>query len=107
MIVKSSFIQQLHLDSKNQLLNSKSSLMVHQLFQALDCNENKKLDDIQFESFMNVTTDLKSSEIFKIFDLLDLDGSGCVEFDQVRWKYVINGARFYLVLSLDLYFDGH
>jgi Ca2+-binding EF-hand superfamily protein len=84
MIVKSSFIQQLHLDSKNQLLNSKSSLMVHQLFQALDCNENKKLDDVQFESFMNVTTDLKSSEIFKIFDLLDLDGSGCVEFDQVR-----------------------
>ena len=83
MIVKSGFIKGLHLDSKHELLNARSSLMVLELFKALDWNSCKKLDDIQFQSFMNVSTDLKTSEIYKIFDLLDLDGSGSVEFDEV------------------------
>ena len=83
MIVKSGFINGLHLDSKYELLNARSSLMVHELFKALDWNQSKKLDDIQFQSFMNISTDLNNSEIYKIFDLLDLDGSGSVEFDEV------------------------
>lgn len=88
MIVKSSFIKGLHLDSKHELLNARSSLMVLELFKALDWNSCKKLDDIQFQSFMNVSTDLKNSEIYKIFDLLDLDGSGSVEFDEVGFPLV-------------------
>lgn len=83
MIVKSSFIKELHLDTKHELLNARSSLMVHELFKALDWNSSKQLDDIQFLSFMNVSTDLTNIEIYKIFDLLDLDGRGSVVFDEV------------------------
>ena len=46
-------------------------------------NNSGSLDDIQFESIMEYATDLKTHQIYKIFDLLDLDGSGSVEFDEV------------------------
>jgi Ca2+-binding EF-hand superfamily protein len=41
------------------------------------------MDDIQFECLLLEATDLRKNEIYKIFDLFDLDGSGSVEFDEV------------------------
>jgi Ca2+-binding EF-hand superfamily protein len=73
-----------------ELLNVRSTLLVVEMFQALDWSKTGGLDDIQFYSLMSYATDLKSHEIYKIFDLLDLDGSGSVEFDEVRRDLIMS-----------------
>ncbi|KAI8894719.1 hypothetical protein BC833DRAFT_660680 [Globomyces pollinis-pini] len=82
MIVKWDFIKNLHLDSKYELLNARSTKLCLEMFKSLDWNESGKLDDIQFQCILNHATDLSVSQIYKIFDILDLDGSGSVEFDE-------------------------
>jgi Ca2+-binding EF-hand superfamily protein len=64
------------------LLNVRSTLLVYEMFKLLT-NNTGSLDDIQFESIMEHATDLDTNQIYKIFDLLDLDGSASVEFDEV------------------------
>ncbi|KAJ3096096.1 EF-hand calcium-binding domain-containing protein 9 [Phlyctochytrium planicorne] len=48
----------------------------------LDWRGTGSLDDIQFNSFMLASTDLKEVQIYKVFDIFDLDRSGSVEFDE-------------------------
>lgn len=45
--------------------------------------------DIQFSIFMEYATDLTTSEIYRVFDMLDVDGSGNIDFNE-----------FYLLLSI-------
>ena len=40
------------------------------------------LDDLQFLAFMRLHTDLSDKEIYNVFDMFDVDGSGSLEFDE-------------------------
>ncbi|KAL2917630.1 EF-hand calcium-binding domain-containing protein 9 [Polyrhizophydium stewartii] len=82
MIVKWDFVKRLHLDPKYGLLNARTVNMLLELFKMLDWRGSGSLDDVQFQCIMTHATDLKESQIYKIFDLFDLDGSGSVEFDE-------------------------
>ncbi|KAJ3264209.1 EF-hand calcium-binding domain-containing protein 9 [Chytriomyces hyalinus] len=89
MRVKSSFLKRLHLDSTWGLLTARSALICLEVFQLLDWRGAGSLDDIQFLSFMTHATDLKEKQVYKVFDIFDLDRSGSVEFDE-----------FYLLVSI-------
>ncbi|KAJ3408308.1 EF-hand calcium-binding domain-containing protein 9 [Chytriomyces hyalinus] len=82
MRVKSSFLKRLHLDSTWGLLTARSALICLEVFQLLDWRGAGSLDDIQFLSFMTHATDLKEKQVYKVFDIFDLDRSGSVEFDE-------------------------
>eukprot|EP00842_Homolaphlyctis_polyrhiza_P003502 jgi/Hompol1/4152/HPOL_006949-RA len=82
MIVKWELVKRLHLDPKYGLLNARSVNMLVELFKMLDWRGTGGLDDVQFQCILSHATDLKESQIYKIFDLFDLDGSGSVEFDE-------------------------
>ncbi len=38
--------------------------------------------DIQFLSFMQVVTDLTTRKVYQVFDVLDVDQSGMIDFDE-------------------------
>ena len=38
--------------------------------------------DIQFDVFMSNATDLSHDQIYKVFDMLDVDRSGLIDFDE-------------------------
>ena len=42
----------------------------------------RRLSDIQFFVFMQHVTDLNSYNIYRVFDMLDVDGSGEIDFDE-------------------------
>ncbi|KAI8833215.1 hypothetical protein BC829DRAFT_408035 [Chytridium lagenaria] len=72
-----------------RLLTARSALLCWEIFKMLDWRGNGSLDDIQFNAFMLASTDLKEAQIYKVFDIFDLDRSGSVEFDE-----------FYLLLCI-------
>ncbi|KAJ3212600.1 EF-hand calcium-binding domain-containing protein 9 [Dinochytrium kinnereticum] len=92
MKVKWSFIKRLHLDPtygelSNGMIKELISLQLQaflcwEIFKMLDWRGTGSLDDIQFNSFMLMSTDLKEVQIYKVFDIFDLDRSGSVEFDE-------------------------
>jgi len=57
--------------------------VVYELFKLIDFRGTGALDDVQFTSFLQSTTNLSQSHIEKIFYIFDLDRSGSVEFDEV------------------------
>ncbi|KAI8608798.1 hypothetical protein BC830DRAFT_1174105 [Chytriomyces sp. MP71] len=89
MRVKSTFIKRLHLDHTYGLLTARSAFLCFEAFNMLDWRGVGSLDDIQFLSFMLTSTDLKEKQVYKVFDIFDLDRSGSVEFDE-----------FYLLISI-------
>ena len=99
MKIKSSFLCSLHLDSSYCLLSVKSVALLLEYFKALDIREEMALDgsvsrcnttfysptlilDIQFDVFMSNATDLSHDQIYKVFDMLDVDRSGLIDFDE-------------------------
>lgn len=38
--------------------------------------------DIQFYVFMHSATDLSKDQIYRVFDMLDVDNSGLLDFDE-------------------------
>ena len=38
--------------------------------------------DMQFYMFMHAITDMNKSQIYNVFDMLDVDGSGQIDFDE-------------------------
>ena len=38
--------------------------------------------DIQFIAFMQSATDLSKTKIYRVFDMLDVDHSGLIDFDE-------------------------
>ncbi|KAL7748285.1 EF-hand calcium-binding domain-containing protein 9 [Sorochytrium milnesiophthora] len=82
MKVTSQFIKRLHLDPKYWLLSARSAQLILELFKLLDCHGNGGLDDLQFSAFLYSSTDLSKTQIYKIFDIFDLDRSGSCEFDE-------------------------
>ena len=47
------------------------------------------LSDIQFFCFVSSITNLARTQIYKVFDMLDVDGSGELDFDE-----------FYLLMAI-------
>ncbi|KAJ3355736.1 EF-hand calcium-binding domain-containing protein 9 [Entophlyctis luteolus] len=104
MKVKWNLIKRLHLDHTYGLLTARSAHLCFEAFKLLDWRGVGSLDDIQFSAFMTVATDMREKQIYKVFDIFDLDRrfektirdgvvlticSGSVEFDE-----------FYLLVSI-------
>ena len=60
-----------------------------ELFRLIDVHDKMALNDVQFCAFMKTATDLNTDQIFKVFDKLDVDRSGAMDFDE-----------FYLLISI-------
>jgi len=82
MKVNSELLSLFHLDSKHSLLTARDVLILKRLFDLLDIRGDGQLDDVQFLGFMKVSTNLSDSEIYRIFDVFDVDKSGSLEFDE-------------------------
>eukprot|EP00741_Cyanophora_paradoxa_P006121 tig00000944_g5936.t1 len=80
--ITSSFIKRFHLDRKHRLLNCRSVLEIHEFFNCLDIRDLGAIDDVQFLAFMKASTDLPEAQIYKVFDMFDVDDSGSIEFDE-------------------------
>ena len=72
MIVKWEFVKRLHLDPKYGLLNARSVNLIYEMYKMLDWRGSSGLDDVQFTELFLHATDLKMTQIYKIFDLFDL-----------------------------------
>lgn len=54
-----------------------------QLWLLLTCTENDQVhSDLQFEIFMQNVTDLSEDKITNVFDMLDVDHDGVIDFDE-------------------------
>lgn len=56
--------------------------IVLELFRLIDVHDEMVLNDVQFCAFMKTATDLSTNQIYKVFDMLDVDGSGAMDFDE-------------------------
>ena len=74
-------LQEMQVDPQFCVLNAKEAVIIYELFNVLDFNSTKGLDDIQFCCFLTEATDLNHSQVSTIFDIFDLNRSGIVEFN--------------------------
>lgn len=56
--------------------------IILELFRLIDVHREMALNDLQFCAFMKTATDLSTNQIYKVFDMLDVDGSGSMDFDE-------------------------
>ena len=56
--------------------------IILELFRLIDVHDEMALNDVQFCAFMKTATDLSTNQIYKVFDMLDVDGSGSMDFDE-------------------------
>ena len=95
MKVTSRCLSHLRLDQTYCLLNARGVSVVLELFKAIDIRGEMALDgkasrstgrycgsDIQFFVFMRAVTDLSKDKIYAVFDMLDVDHSGLLDFDE-------------------------
>ena len=82
MKIRSKFLSQLHLDKHYSLLAAKDVFLIYELFILLDLRHENAIDDVQFKGFMQSCTDLTQKQINKVFDMLDTDRSGLLDFDE-------------------------
>lgn len=75
-------LKRLHLDRVHFLLTGRAVQLVKEFFDLLDIRGASALDDVQFLAFMQYSTDLPENKIMKVFDTLDIDSSGLIEFDE-------------------------
>ena len=87
--IVSEFLKRLHLDKQHLLLTGRAVQFIKQYFDDLDARGNGELDDMQFVAFMSMSTNLNEQDIYKVFDMFDVDHSGSIEFDE-----------FYLLISI-------
>jgi Ca2+-binding EF-hand superfamily protein len=76
------FLSRFHLDTQYYLLTGRAVQLVKEYFDVLDSRCMDALDDLQFNCFMRNATDLNDKEILCVFDMLDVDDSGSIEFDE-------------------------
>ncbi|KAI3385451.1 hypothetical protein SNEBB_008782 [Seison nebaliae] len=89
MHLKKSIIDYLHLDKTYSLMTCRSVNILLVFFKSIDIHMRGGLNDIQFYAVLHHMTDLTRFQIEKVFDMLDVDGSGTIEFDE-----------FYLLMSI-------
>lgn len=82
MKVTSRLLQRLHLDPSHMLLSGRAVLLVKEFFDAIDVRDMEALDDIGFVAFLCGVTDLTERQALAVYDMLDVDSSGSIEFDE-------------------------
>ncbi|XP_014662555.1 PREDICTED: EF-hand calcium-binding domain-containing protein 9-like [Priapulus caudatus] len=87
--ILSDTLQYIHLDGTYSLLTARNAKLVFEWFKLLDCHNTGSLNDIQFFHFLNAITNLGKVKIYKVFDMLDVDGSGDIDYDE-----------FYLIICI-------
>lgn len=71
------------LDRRHGLLDARSVQMCRDYFDALDIKGNGELDDVVFSAWLGAVTDLSQKQIYKLFDMVDGDDSGSIDFDEM------------------------
>ena len=64
------------------LFAGRNARIILELFRLIDVHDEMVLNDVQFWAFMKSATDLSTNHIYKVFDMLDVDGSGTIDFDE-------------------------
>ncbi|XP_072177442.1 EF-hand calcium-binding domain-containing protein 9-like [Diadema setosum] len=82
MKIKPCILQHLHLDKTYSMLTGKNVKTLKEYFDLIDVHEEKSINDIQFYQVLSSMTDLKRNQIYSVFDMLDIDGSGQIDFDE-------------------------
>ena len=82
VVVKSSLLNRLHLERREQLLNVRSVQILRQWFDCLDIHKDGFLNDLQVLAILRTMTNLRETQCYRLFDMLDLDKSGNLEFDE-------------------------
>ncbi|XP_071500989.1 EF-hand calcium-binding domain-containing protein 9-like [Diadema antillarum] len=82
MKIKPCVLQHLHLDKTYSMLTGKNVKTLKEYFDLIDVHEEKSINDIQFYQVLSSMTDLKRNQIYSVFDMLDIDGSGQIDFDE-------------------------
>ncbi|XP_068759570.1 EF-hand calcium-binding domain-containing protein 9-like [Montipora capricornis] len=82
MKIRSQILKYMHLDRTYCLLTGRNIRIILELFRLIDVHDEMALNDVQFCAFMKTATDLNTNQIYKVFDMLDVDGSGAMDFDE-------------------------
>ena len=105
MKVNCKVLSHIKLDQSYSLLSVRDVSVILELFKAMDVRGEMALDgrklknflkssvhamqlllffssDIQFYVFMHSATDLSKDQIYRVFDMLDVDNSGLLDFDE-------------------------
>ena len=82
MKVTSPLLDKLHLQKTYCLLPGRNVKLVYEFFKLLDIHNQSSLNDVQFLTLVNHFTDLDESHIYKVFDMLDTDCSGSIDFNE-------------------------
>lgn len=82
MRVKPCILQHLHLDKTYSMLTGKNVRTLMEYFDLIDVHQDGSINDIQFCLVLGAMTDLKRNQIYSVFDMLDIDGSGQIDFDE-------------------------
>ncbi|GKT34880.1 EF-hand calcium-binding domain-containing protein 9 like protein [Aduncisulcus paluster] len=82
MKVYGDLIRSMHLDVKHSLLPARSVQMLLEFFALIDVRGKGFIDDIVFTVLMEIFTDLGPKQIENVFNMFDVDLSGCMEFDE-------------------------
>ncbi|XP_049631617.1 EF-hand calcium-binding domain-containing protein 9 [Suncus etruscus] len=77
-----SFLWFLYLDKLYCLLSLKNVKALMEYFHILDVHQKNTLNDVLFYHFLKHVTNLKGSQIMRVFDLLDWNADGEIGFDQ-------------------------
>lgn len=82
VLVRSPLLQRLHLNRTDQLLTVRAIQVLRSLFHALDIHQQGALNDLQFLALLRTMTNLSEKQCYRLFDMLDIDKSGTLEFDE-------------------------
>lgn len=80
--MRSALLQRLHLNRTDQLLTVRALQVLRALFDALDIHHRGALNDLQFLALLRTMTNLREAQCYRLFDMLDIDSSGTLEFDE-------------------------
>ena len=70
------------MDKTYSLLSGRGVKVIYDLFKLLDIHGEFALNDVQFCAFAKSVSDLSETRIYKVFDLIDVDGSGSIDFNE-------------------------
>ncbi|GBG86778.1 hypothetical protein CBR_g42062 [Chara braunii] len=76
------FLARLHLDPAEELLTAQALQVVWTFFKLLDVHECNIMEDVVFEAFMRLSTDLDLRQIRLVFTMFDVDNNGFIDFDE-------------------------
>lgn len=82
MKINPCFLDNMHLQKTYCLLPGRNVKLLYELFQLLDAHGTQYLNDLQFYVMMKRFTDLNEDRIYKVFDMLDTDCSGSIDFNE-------------------------